>query len=288
MKITLRGCFARGHTTEVDMVRCVSSTEELPTTRRIVDSLSSICLLEPFRNDRPTSNPPPSPTLYTPPSSTSSNHGSTHSASSSLIDVRFPTPTLAELTDALDGLTYTSVSSSEFYRRTTALSIPVERRHAAFYPNGVTFPARITGTHAYSASDLTCDGTVLPSAVPARQRARRPRRPTLRPENLTSDDPPPTYAAFDPHPFFKTGPKNRRGVLKTIRNDGLKVTTERVGRRVIRHVEDVGKIAKDLSTAVKGAQVKLNTKRAKSKIRWLEKNDFLSGQDRFLTRELVG
>jgi hypothetical protein len=128
----------------------------------------------------------------------------------------------------------------------------------------------------------------VPATTSERPRARRPRRPTLRPENLTSDDPPPIYAAFDPNPFFNREPKKRCGVLKTIRNDGLKVTTERVGRSVVRHVEDVGKIAKDVPTAVKDAQVKLNTKRAKSKIRWLEKNHFLSGQDRFLTRELIG
>ncbi|KAF1836739.1 hypothetical protein BDW02DRAFT_566682 [Decorospora gaudefroyi] len=61
-----------------------------------------------------------------------------------------------------------------------------------------------------------------------------------------------------------------------------------MGKHVVKHMEDVGKLAKDMPTAVKGMQVKLNSKRAKSKMRWLEKRNYLSGQDRLLTRELWG
>jgi hypothetical protein len=57
---------------------------------------------------------------------------------------------------------------------------------------------------------------------------------------------------------------------------------------VVKHVEDVGKMAKDVPIALKEAQIKLNSKRAKDKIRWLERHNYLNGQERVLARELVG
>lgn len=57
---------------------------------------------------------------------------------------------------------------------------------------------------------------------------------------------------------------------------------------MVKHIEDASKIAKDVPTAFKEAQVKFNLKRAKDKIRWLEKHHYLSGQERLLTQELVG
>jgi hypothetical protein len=274
----------RSHDPEVNMGSYASSTstEELPTTSRIMKSLSSIGMLEPLRNDSRTSMSHGVPTQHPPPaySTSSSNRGPTASSSSPHIDLHFPTPTLAELTDAFDRLTYASLASSEHYRRTNNPRIPPERRHATFYPNGVVFSPVVRGT--LTSSSLPCGGTTAPPAYPEnppeRRRVRRVRRPTHRPD--VSGDPPPNYAVFDPYPFFTTETKNRRGVIKTIRKDGLKATTGKLGRSVARHVEDVGKLAKDMPTAVK-------TKRAKGKIRWLENNHYLSGQDRFLTRDLV-
>jgi hypothetical protein len=286
-----RWCFplARGHGPEGDKGRYGSSTEAVRTTSRVT---SSISLLEPLRNNLPTSIPQNISPQYTPPASNTSlsNRGS-YSANSSQIDLRFPTPTLAELTEALDGLTYATLSSSEHYRRANNSHIPPERRHGAIYPDGVILSTGYPG--AYIPSNPTCGIAIIPPIypenAPERRRARRVRRPaTYRPENYTSDDPPPGYAALDPYPYLNAEPTHRRSVIKTIRTDGLKVTTGKVGRSVAKHVEDVGKIAKDVPTAVKGAQVKLKTKRAKHKIRWLEKNHYLSGQDRFLTRALTG
>jgi hypothetical protein len=285
-----RWCFppTRGHASEVDMGRYASSTEALHTTS---SDVSSISLLEPLRNDLPTSMPRSVSPQYTPASSTtSSNRGSSYSRSSSQINLRFPTPTLAELTEALDGLSYATLSSAEHYRRTNS-HIPPERRHGTIYPDGVILSTGYPG--AYIPSNPTCGIAIIPPIypenTPERCRARRVQRSaTYRPENYTSDDPPPGYAALDPYPYLNVEPTNRHSVIRTIRTDGLKVTTGKVGRSVVKHVEDVGKIARDVPTAVKGAQVKLKTKRAKDKIRWLEKNHYLSGQDRFLTRALTG
>jgi hypothetical protein len=287
MKFSLRKWYlplARGHGTEVDMGR-YASTEELPITSRAMNTFSSISLLEP-----PTSVPDGVPPQYTPPSSStsSSSRGSSYSYSSSQIDLRFPTPTLAELTDALDGLTHTSIPGSEHHRRTNNLHIPPERRHGAIYPDGVIFSTGYSNAYSNSTCGIAVIPPVYPNNAPERRRARRVRRPaTHRPENYASDDPPPGYAALDPYPYLNAESTHRLSVITTIRNDGLKVTTGKMRRSVVRHVEDVGKIAKNVPAAVKDAQVKLKTKRAKDKIRWLEKNEYLSGQDRFLTRALT-
>ncbi|KAK1918762.1 hypothetical protein P3342_010233 [Pyrenophora teres f. teres] len=92
----------------------------------------------------------------------------------------------------------------------------------------------------------------------------------------------------EPPSFWELRRRSTLEVLGTIRKEGLKATTGKVGKSVAKHVEDVGKIAKDVPLAVKEAQVKLSSKRAKSKIRWLEKRNYLSCQERFLTQELVG
>jgi hypothetical protein len=51
---------------------------------------------------------------------------------------------------------------------------------------------------------------------------------------------------------------------------------------------DMSKLAKDLPAAVKDAQAKVKAKRAKGKMRWLERHNFLSAQDRLLSEELRG
>ncbi|CAN9207893.1 unnamed protein product [Alternaria alternata] len=81
---------------------------------------------------------------------------------------------------------------------------------------------------------------------------------------------------------------NRGGTYAAVFGDGFKATTGKVGKSVVKHIEDVSKIAKDVPTAFKEAQMKLSLKRAKDKIRWLEKHNYLSGQERLLTQELVG
>ncbi|KAF1944421.1 hypothetical protein EJ02DRAFT_420489 [Clathrospora elynae] len=126
---------------------------------------------------------------------------------------------------------------------------------------------------------------------------RRTRRATHRPENANSVDPPPNYSPYDPHPFFdraetESMPKHRRRstieMIETVCKDGLKVTTEKVGKSLAKGVGGAGKMAKDMPTMVKEVQVKLKVKRAKGKIRWLEKHKYLSRQERFLTQEITG
>lgn len=120
----------------------------------------------------------------------------------------------------------------------------------------------------------------------------RPQTSPHRYDDVTNHDPPPKYVAFDPYPFFGVEPRTRRRstiqVIETVCKDGFKATTGKVGKSVVKHVEDVGKIAKDVPSALKGAQVKLSSKRAKGKLRWLEKRNYLSGQERLLTQALVG
>ncbi|KAI4942062.1 hypothetical protein J4E91_010260 [Alternaria rosae] len=130
------------------------------------------------------------------------------------------------------------------------------------------------------------------AAVLERGVPRQPQTSPHRFDDVTNHGPPPKYVAFDPYPFFGVEPRTRRRstiqVIETVCKDGFKATTGKVGKSFVKHVEDVGKIAKDVPSALKGAQVRLSSKRAKGKLRWLEKRNYLSGQERLLTQALVG
>ncbi|KAL6710260.1 hypothetical protein ACN47E_009206 [Coniothyrium glycines] len=102
-------------------------------------------------------------------------------------------------------------------------------------------------------------------------RVRRPRQDTYRPDDEHAFDPPPQYSALDPHSF--TGRRRRHG---------------KISLNIVKGMEDMGKMALDLPATVKGAQEKVQVRRAKGKIRWLERHDFLSAQERLLGEELRG
>ncbi|KAG9193098.1 hypothetical protein G6011_03133 [Alternaria panax] len=174
-----------------------------------------------------------------------------------------------------------------------------DRRFGIYLPSATASENNLA-LHRLAASTLHVleeRAASLPPASPTaaaaaqEQRTRRPRRRSCRPEYPINHDPPPEYVAFDPHPCLDAGPRPRRRstveFIQSFRKVGFKATTGKVGKSVVKHVEDVGKIAKDLPTALKEAQVKLSSKRAKDKIRWLEKRNYLSGQERILTQELV-
>lgn len=131
------------------------------------------------------------------------------------------------------------------------------------------------------------------------------RRRTYRAGDATSDDQPPPYKARDPNPLLpnahvdegQTDHITQRirlhnstivQAFKEARRDGPKVTAKKVGRSVVKCVGSLGRAAKDMPKVMKGVQQQSRVKRAKSKIVWLEKHDFMSRQDRLLTRELTG
>ncbi|RMZ72498.1 hypothetical protein GMOD_00007492 [Pyrenophora seminiperda CCB06] len=178
--------------------------------------------------------------------------------------------------------------------RVAMQSISDERRFAIYFSPTNASDYELTPLHCGTTepppSFWACDaGTPVSTSE---LRTNQPYRATHRPEDVISNDPPPQYTSLDPYPILGDRPRlQRRSTIEflgAIRKDGFKATTGKVGKSVVRHVEDVGKIAKDVPLAVKEAQVKLSSRRAKSKIRWLEKRNYLSCQDRYLTRELVG
>jgi hypothetical protein len=197
------------------------------------------------------------------------------------------------------GGTYAAVFGSGPQTRMTGHSVSDDRRFGIYLPSATASENNLA-LHRLAASTLhVLEGRAasLPPTSPMtvaalEQRTRRPRRSTRRYKHPTNHDPPPEYVAFDPYPFFDAKPKPRRRstieIIETCCRDGFKATTGKVGKSVVKHIEDASKIAKDVPTAFKEAQVKLSLKRAKDKIRWLEKHHYLSGQERLLTQELVG
>ncbi|KAH8640700.1 hypothetical protein IG631_03641 [Alternaria alternata] len=167
------------------------------------------------------------------------------------------------------GGTYAAVFGSGPQTRMTGHSVSDDRRFGIYLPSATASENNLA-LHRLAASTLhVLEGRAasLPPTSPMtvaalEQRTRRLRRSTRRYKHPTNHDPPP--------------------------GDGFKATTGKVGKSVVKHIEDASKIAKDVPTAFKEAQVKLSLKRAKDKIRWLEKHHYLSGQERLLTQELVG
>ncbi|RYN43331.1 hypothetical protein AA0113_g2707 [Alternaria arborescens] len=194
---------------------------------------------------------------------------------------------------------YAAVFGSGPQTRMTGHSVSDDRRFGIYLPSATASENNLA-LHRLAASTLhVSEGRAasLPPTSPMTvaaldQRTRRPRRSTRRYKHPPNHDPPPEYVAFDPYPFFDANPKPRRRstieIIETCCRDGFKATTGKVGKSVVKHIEDASKIAKDVPTAFKEAQVKFNLKRAKDKIRWLEKHHYLSGQERLLTQELVG
>jgi hypothetical protein len=119
---------------------------------------------------------------------------------------------------------------------------------------------------------------------------RLPRLPTRRAETATSNDPPPPYQIVDPHHPPTSRIRFHDSVIvrafKQVRRDGAKVTSERIGKSMVKHIEDMGQTAKDLPKVIKDARQNNRVKRAKTKLFWLEKHNFMSGQDRILMEEV--
>jgi hypothetical protein len=185
-------------------------------------------------------------------------------------------------------------------RRLALHSISDERRFGIYLPSATASENNLVLRRAepFTLHNLQERAASLPPASLAAASTLQQRvwsRPRTSPhlfDNATDDDPPPEYVAFDPYPFFSSQPKPRRRstlqLIETVYKDGIKATTGKVGKSVVKHVEDVGKMAKDVPHAFKEAQVKLSSRRARGKIRWLEKRNYLSGQERLLTQALLG
>lgn len=278
-----------GRDPRVELPRYDGAPRDIPTTNSVLSVIREVRRLEALRDDLGTSIPQPTSTLSSPFIAPHSVRPS--SATSSRTQITIPVLEAAHIPSDAEVEPFTRVFGAAS-SRAAAQSISDERRFAVYLsPNASDYeltPLRC-GT-AEPPSFWECDTS--PAVSASESRTNQPQQCTHRPEDAVSDDPPPRYTSLDPHPILGDQPKLRRRstieFLGAIRKEGLKATTGKVGKSVVKHVEDVGKIAKDVPSAVKEAQVKLSSKRAKSKIRWLEKHNYLSCQDRFLTRELVG
>lgn len=212
-----------------------------------------------------------------------------------------PSPQARILADVADirGI-HTAVLESESRRRVAHSSVSDARRFGFYLPSATASennlalhrpgPFKLHDMH-----ERTASLPLASSAATATLEQRVPYRLQTSPhldDDVNNHDPPPKYLAFDPYPFFGVEPRTRRRstiqVIETVCKDGFKATTGKVGKSVVKHVEDVGKIAKDVPYAFKEAQARLSSKRAEGKIRWLEKRNYLSGQERLLTQALVG
>jgi hypothetical protein len=122
-------------------------------------------------------------------------------------------------------------------------------------------------------------------------RLHRPLRlSTYRAENATSNDPPPPYQVVDPKHNLTERIRSQDSVVarafKQVRRDGPKVTMERIGKNMVKHVGDICQTVKDIPQIIKDARQQNRAKRAKKKLFWLEKHNFMSAPDRILTHEL--
>jgi len=279
-----------GRDPRVELPRYGDEPGDVPTTNRVLSAIRGIRRLETLRDDRSTSTSQPTSTLSLAPITTHEVRPSL--SPSSRAHITIPALRAAHIVNDVDVEPFTTVFGAT-PSRVAAQSISDERRFAVYFsPTNASdyelTPLRYSMTEPPSFWE--CNTSPAVSASEAR--TNQPDRATHRPEDTISEDPPPRYASLDPHPTLGSQPKLRRRstveFLGAIRKEGLKATTGKVGKSVVKHVEDVGKIAKDVPLAVREAQMKLSSKRAKSKIRWLEKRNYLSCQDRFLTQELVG
>ncbi|CAG5161353.1 uncharacterized protein ALTATR162_LOCUS6013 [Alternaria atra] len=220
-----------------------------------------------------------------------------YSPNSSRIELALQASTVADVANV--GGTYAAVLGSGSQTTMAVRIVSDERRFGIYLPSATAsennlVPHRLGAStpHVLQERAASLPPYSLAAAAALEQRTRRPRRFPYQSEHQIHDDPPPEYVALDPYPFFDTELKPRRRsiieIIETLCKDGPKATTGKVAKNVVKIVEDVGKIAKDVPTAFKEAQVKLSTRRAKDKIRWLEKRNYLSGQERLLTQELVG
>jgi hypothetical protein len=103
-----------------------------------------------------------------------------------------------------------------------------------------------------------------------------PRPPTYGPETLTNNDPPPAYEQVDPNQDVR---RQDRIMVRALQ--APKATTAKACRSVVRWVEDVPQIMKDV-------QQQNRIRRARIKMLWLENHNFMSSQERLLKHELRG
>jgi hypothetical protein len=104
-------------------------------------------------------------------------------------------------------------------------------------------------------------------------------RPTHRPENAISKDPPPPYQRLDTMHSSGDARRTQRPVMQVLREVDWTLPI-RIGQGVIRCMEE-------WPAAVRDAQQVSRVARAKKKIFWLEKHGFMSAQERLLTREIT-
>jgi hypothetical protein len=109
---------------------------------------------------------------------------------------------------------------------------------------------------------------------PCRQHdcSANPRPPTHRSETLTNYDPPPAYEQFEPS---QDAGRQDRPIGRA------KATTAKACRSVVRCVEDMPRVMKDV-------QQWNRVRRARTKILWLENHNFVSTQERLLRRDISG
>jgi len=263
---------------------------DVPNTNTVLSAISVIGRLEALRDDRSTSTSPPASTL--PLASITTHEVQPSLSPSSRAHITIPALRAAHIVNDVEVEPFTTVFGAT-PSRVAAQSFSDERRFAVYFSPTNASDYELTPLR-YSMAEPPpfWECSTSPEVSASEARTNQPDRATHRPEDAISEDPPPRYTSLDPHPTLGSQPSLRRRstmeFLGAIRKEGLKATTGKMGKSVAKHVEDVGKIAKDVPLAVRDAQMKLSSKRAKSKIRWLEKRNYLSGQDRFLTRELVG
>ncbi|EDU42262.1 hypothetical protein TUN199_07967 [Pyrenophora tritici-repentis] len=276
-----------GRDSRVKPSRYDDELREIPTTDSVLGAIRGVRRLEALHDDfsTPTSQPTSTLSLV----SLTAHPVRPSSSASSRAHITIPASRAAHIVNDLEAEPFTTV-----FGAVPSRADPQDERRFAVYFSP-------TNASDYELTPLRC-GTVEPRSFweydtsrevsASEARTNEPHQSTHRPEDVSSDDPPPRYTSLDPHPILGNQPRLRRRstleVLGAIRKEGLKATTGKMGKSMAKHVEDVGKIAKDVPLAVKEAQMKLSSKRAKSKIRWLEKRNYLSCQERFLTRELVG
>ncbi|KAH7395106.1 hypothetical protein DE146DRAFT_633461 [Phaeosphaeria sp. MPI-PUGE-AT-0046c] len=129
------------------------------------------------------------------------------------------------------------------------------------------------------------------------------RRRTYRPEDANNPDPPPPYYASEArrahrvpravarprhgrYHVVRDEPPNTAHAVRRVRHEGAKTMIKRIGRSLVSCFAGVGKTTRDIPRVARDMQQHYRVKRAKGKIAWLEKYDFMSAQDRLLTQDL--
>lgn len=137
------------------------------------------------------------------------------------------------------------------------------RRYAVYLPNYDFLD------HAPPSHYPVREGPIMSAPAPAisyqtfpcdlQPPSRRSRQLVHESENIYDADPPPQYSAADPYPI-------RQGRM--------------IESRITKEVDEIGQMPKESPDSIKDAQAKNTVRRARGKMQWLEKYNFLSAQNR--------